>query len=209
MRGVVPRLGAVVAASAGLAVVGASAAGSTSGRFHVRPLARAFGVLGAAHTADASGPAPAEPLANAISTVFAASNSDGSQLFVATLADGEICLIEQEPQTAPIGDADTVRAGLMNVGCSPPADAEARGGVLIAPATGTLPAVAAVLVPNGVTNVDFTLAGGTTVDVPVANNVAWYASSQLTAVSFAIAGVGPVTVGATPSDLPAAAASGS
>jgi hypothetical protein len=209
MRRFAPQLGIVVAASAGLAVVGASASGSTASRLHLRPLARAFAVLGAARTAGASSVAPAEPLANAISTVFAASNSDGSQLFVATLADGEICLIDQEPQTAPNGDADTVRTGLMNVGCSTPADAEARGGVLIAPATGTLPAVASVLVPNGVANVDFALDDGTTVDVPVANNVAWYASSQLTAVSFAIAGLGSVTVGATPADLPAPAASGS
>jgi hypothetical protein len=198
------QLGVVVCLSAvGAAIVGASATGSPASRFHARPLKRDFAVLADARTADASSAElPAEPLTGAASTVFAASNSDGSRLFVSTLTDGEICLIDQEPQSAPDGSAGTVRTGLMNVGCSSPADAEQRGGVLVSPASGTLPAVAAALVPNGVASVDFVLADGTDVTVPVTNNVAWYASTQLTAVQFSVAGGGTIETGTAPADLP-------
>jgi hypothetical protein len=184
-----------------MAVVGASASGSPARhRPRVLPLTHAFAILRDARVADIT-PGPAEPLAGSISVVFAASNSDGSQLFVSTQSDGDICLIDQEPQNAETTGSGAARTGVMSVGCSSAADAEEQGGVLISPATSTLPAVAAALVPNGVTSVTFELANGTEVVTPVTNNVAWYASSQLVTVRFTIPGSGTITTGTTPASV--------
>lgn len=194
-RGV--QLALVACASGALAAAVANASNPAPADFHARPLARAFAVLRAPRIADASA-TPSEPLAGATNEVLAASNSDGSKLFVATQADGDICIIDQEPQSATPGSTGAVRTGLMDVGCSPASAAEQQGGVLTFPATATLPAVAAVLVPNGVTHVDFVLADGTTVSVGVVNNVAWYSSPQLASVQFAVPGGEAVTAGTTP-----------
>lgn len=190
------QLAVVVGATSGFALAGAGASGSNARQFHVLPLKRAFAVLRTAHIAQAA-PALAEPLTGSTSTVFATSNSDSSQLFVSTQADGDICLIDQEPVGTPTGASGSVRNGMINVGCSSAADAEEQGGVLISPATSTLPAVAAVLVPDGVTSVNFDLANDTTVTEPVVNNVSWYSSPQLKAVQYNIAGAGTVTTGTT------------
>jgi hypothetical protein len=189
---------ALVAFTSGvLAAAVASASNPSAGAFHARPLVRAFAVLRAPRIADAAS-APAEPLAGATTTVLAADNSDGSRLFVATQADGDICIIDQEPQSATPDATGAVRTGLMDVGCSPAAAAEQQGGVLTFPATATLPAVAAALVPSGVTHVDFVLTDGTDVPVAVVNNVAWYSSPQLASVQFAVPGGQDVTAGTTP-----------
>jgi hypothetical protein len=178
--------------------------GTTRVTFHVRPLSRAFAILREAHSA-ASIPTPVEPVNGATATVFAASGGDGSQLYVATEANGDICLIDQQPQAGPPGSSSTVRTGLMIVGCSSAASAEQQGGVLIAPASGDLPAVAAALVPNGVTSVTFLQTGGSPVTLPVTNNVVWYASPTLSTVQFVAPNGQTVTDGTTPAALVPAA----
>lgn len=201
-------LTAVAASAGGLALAGTSASGLTRSGFHVRPLTRAFAVLRHAHAADAA-VAPAEPLGGSTATVFAATGGDGSRIFVATQANGDICVIDQEPQSGAPGSSASVRTGLMVVGCTTASEAEQQGGVLIAPADAGLPAVATVLVPNGVTSVTFLQSGGEPVTEPVSNNVVWYASSSLSAVQFVTPDGQTVTDGATPAALEPAASSSS
>ncbi len=197
-RSYMTKLLAVMACSACLAAAFALTSGASTRHFHARPLRRTFSVLAAARAAATQG-TPSIQYPGAVSTAYAASEADGNRLFVSQQADGDICIIDQEPQSAPPGANGTLRTGAMASGCSTPTGAEQNGGILFQPASGSLPATAAVLVPDGVGEVDFSLSDGTVVKVAVANNVAWYASASLTRVTFDAPGGGEVSAATTAS----------
>ena len=89
----------VMATSAGLAYGGSAALATRVAHFRVRPLADVFAVLRHAHRADAaSAPPPREPVGGASATAFAATFPTGDSVYVATLASGDICVVDQEPQ---------------------------------------------------------------------------------------------------------------
>ena len=174
-------LALVLMATAGLAFAGSGAAGGVRHPVRLRPLDRAFAIVRDAHLASAQ-PVLSTPPTGATSTTYAATEPDGSELFAATLVDGEVCLIDQEPQQA--GQPDDVRTGFVGIACGTLAGAELRGIGLVYPSSAAFPAVAAILVPDGVRSVSFELTDGSAVSVPVANNVAWYSSAQLASIVY-------------------------
>ena len=181
----------VAGVAAALTVAASMASGSSTEGFRTLPLRASFTVLKAAHAADAQVP----QLAGSLAIAPAASEPDGNQLFVSQQVDGEVCIVDQEPASAAASGSDSTRVGGTSAGCSTAIAAEQRGGVLFQPASGSYPATAAVLVPNGTSEVDFELTDGTVERVSVANNVAWYESPQLAEVTFDVPGAnGPVTV---------------
>jgi hypothetical protein len=192
------RFAVTAAVAAGVAFAQAGGSGIARPAFHAKPLTRAFRILRGPRVA-AVEPAPAQPLTGATATDYAASEADGSKLFAATLADGELCLIDQEPSVAPAASATATRTGSMSVACGSASAAEQDGVGLVFPAGGGYPAVAAVLVPDGVTSVSFELQGGGAVDEPVSNNVAWYSSTRLAGVAFTMPGGARVSTSTSPS----------
>ena len=195
---------AVMAGSAGLAVAASAALATPQHHFRVRPLARAFAVLSKAHRAVANS-APAEPIGGASSTVLGASFATGDNVYVATMTDGDICVVDQEPAAAA-GAAPSTTSGLMAVGCSHPGPAEQTGIVLVAPSVTGSKARITLLLPNGVQTVTFGRADGTTVHQAVVNNVAQYAAPDLASASYVTPAGQGVTDSAAPSALPALSA---
>jgi hypothetical protein len=188
---------AVMAGSAGLAVAASAALATPQRHFRVRPLARAFAVLGEAHRAVA-GSAPAEPIGGASSTVLAGSFATGDSVYVTTMSDGDICIVDQEPAAAT-GAAPSNMSGLMAVGCSHPGLAEQTGMALVAPSADGSSARITLLLPNGVQTVAFAKSDGTTVQQSVVNNVAQYAAPDLVSASYVAPGGQGVTDTAAPS----------
>jgi hypothetical protein len=188
---------AVMAGSAGLAVVASAALAAPQHHFRARPLRRAFAVLGEAHAAAADS-APQEPIGGASSTVLAGSFATGDSVYVATMSAGDICIVDQEPAAAA-GAAPSNTHGLMAVGCSHPGPAEQTGIGLVAPAAEGSSARITLLVPNGVQTVTFAKSDGTTVAQSVVNNVAQYAAPNLVSASYVTPGGQVVTDSAAPS----------
>jgi hypothetical protein len=195
---------AVTAGSAGVAVAASAALATPAHHYRVRPLARAFAVLGEAHRALADS-APAEPIGGASSTVLAGSFATGDSVYVATMTDGDICIVDQEP-AAPAGAAPSSTSGLMAVGCSHPGPAEQTGMAMVAPAADGSSARITLLLPDGVQTVTFTRADGATVHQAVVNNVAQYAAPDLASASYVTPGGQGVTDSAAPSVVPAPSA---
>ncbi|MGD1050016.1 MAG: hypothetical protein ABR947_02970 [Solirubrobacteraceae bacterium] len=209
-----------MAGSAGVAAVTSAALATPQHHFRVRPLARAFAVLGEAHRALADA-APAEPIGGANSTVLADSFATGDSVYVATMTDGDICIVDQEPAApagaapsstsdqqpaAPAAAAPSSTSGLMAVGCSHPGPAEQTGMALVAPSAVGSSARITLLLPNGVQSVTFTRADGTTVHQAVVNNVAQYAAPDLASASYVTPSGQGVTDSAAPSAGPALSA---
>jgi hypothetical protein len=189
---------AVMAGSAGLAVAASAALATPQHHFRVRPLRTAFAVLREAHGAAAADSAPQEPIGGASSTVLAGSFATGDSVYVATMSDGDICIVDQEPAAAA-GAAPSNTSGLMAVGCSHPGPAEQTGIGLVAPAAEGSSARITLLVPNGVQTVAFAKSDGTTVVESVVNNVAQYAAPNLVSASYVTPGGQAVTDSAAPS----------
>jgi hypothetical protein len=188
----------VMTGSAGVAVAASAALATPQHHLRVRPLRSEFAVLREAHGAAAANSAPQEPIGGASSTVLAASFATGDSVYVATMSDGDICIVDQEPAAAA-GAAPSNTNGLMAVGCSHPGPAEQTGVGLVAPATDGSSARITLLVPNGVRTVAFAKSDGTTVQQSVVNNVAQYAAPNLVSASYVTPGGQGVTDTAAPS----------
>ncbi len=176
------QLGAVMAASAGLAYGGTAAFATRVAPVRVRPLADVFSVLREAHPADA-GSAPREAVGGASSTVFAGTFPTGDSVYVATLQSGDICLVDQEP-VGPAGAAPSDTTGLTAVACSHPAQAEQTGTSILTPSSDNSEARITILVPDGVKSVVFNEADGTAIAETPVDNVAQYSAQNLVSVNF-------------------------
>lgn len=191
----------VMATSAGLAYGGSAALATRVAHFRVRPLADVFAVLRHAHRADAaSAPPPREPVGGASATAFAATFPTGDSVYVATLASGDICVVDQEP-AGPDGATPTDATGLTAIACSHPAQAEQTGTSILTPASSDSGARITVLVPDGVQSVVFDEANGTAITETPVDNVAQYAAQNLESANFVAPGGQRVSdaVPATPS----------
>jgi hypothetical protein len=186
----------VMAGSAGLAVAASAALATPQHHFRVRPLARVFAVLGEAHRAVA-GSAPAETIGGASATVLAGRFASGDSVYVTTMTDGDVCIVDQEPAAAA-GAAPSSTSGLIAVGCSHPGPAEQTGIALVAPSADGSSARITLLLPNGVQTVAFAKSDGTTEQQSVVNNVAQYSAPDLISASYVTPGGQGVTDTAAP-----------
>jgi hypothetical protein len=176
------QLGAVMAISAGLAYASSAAFATHAARTPVRPLASVFSVLRRAHRADAA-TTLREPIAGATTTVFASAFSNGDSVYVATLATGDICVVDQEPAGAA-GQAPTATTGLIAVACAHAAEAEQDGASILTRDDSGAGARITLLVPDSVHTVTFHLSDGATVAQTPVNDVAQYSAPSLASASF-------------------------
>jgi hypothetical protein len=168
------------------AVLVANTAFASTPRAQQSLLARAFAVLRErSSAADAGTPALREAIGGATSVVFATTDATGSDVYVATLAGGDVCLVRQPASSAFLPIA---------VACAHPAEALQKGVGMAAPSVDGQPAWMTLLLPTGVSTVTFANANGTTFTDPVVNNVASFSAATLTSASFDASDGTPQTI---------------